>query len=128
MHRSTLSNFALLFLRVSFSGLLLTHGVPKLIKLFSGDHAFADPIGTGALVALILAVLGEVVFPLFVIIGYKTRWMAIPVIITMGVAAFVFHAPDPFSSKEKALLYFCAFIAIALLGAGRFSIDGRTGR
>jgi putative oxidoreductase len=50
---------------------------------------------------------------------------SIPVIITMGVAAFIVHASDPVAIKEKALLYLFAFLAIALLGAGKHSVDKR---
>lgn len=118
-----MQNFGLLVLRVAFSGMLLTHGIPKLIKLFSGNFEFGDPIGIGGPASLVLAVLGEVVFPILVIIGFKTRWCAIPVIITMAVASLIVHANDPFGTKEMSILYLIAFVSIALLGAGKFSVD-----
>ena len=34
------------------------------------------------------------------------------------------HGDDPFAKQEKAILYLAAFVAIAMLGAGKFSIDG----
>lgn len=116
-------NFGLLILRIAFSGMLLTHGIPKLLKLLSGNFEFGDPIGIGAPASLILAVLGEVIFPILVIIGFKTRLATIPIIITMAVAAFVVHANDPIGTKEKAILFLIAFISIALVGPGKFSID-----
>ena len=116
-------NFGLLLLRVAFSGLILTHGIPKLLKLIAGNFEFADPIGIGATASLILAVLGEVVFPILIIIGYKTRLSAIPVIITMLIATFVYHANDSFGIKEKSIMYLTAFVVIAILGAGKYSID-----
>ena len=61
---------------------------------------------------------------LLIIIGFKTKLSAIPAAITMAVAFFVVHAPDPFEEKELAFLYLIAFTAIALLGAGKFSVDG----
>ena len=123
MNNSTNYNLGLLLLRVGFGGMMLTHGFPKLMKLISGDLAFGDPIGIGEPATLILAVLTEVVFPILVIVGFKTRLSAIPVIITMAVAAFVVHAADPFGTKEMSLLYLFAFGAIALLGAGKYSVD-----
>lgn len=116
-------NFGLLLLRVAFSGLMLTHGIPKLLQLISGNFEFADPIGIGATASLILAVFGEVVFPVLIIIGYKTRLAAIPVVITMLIAAFVYHANDPFGTQEKSIMYLIAFLSIAILGAGKYSID-----
>lgn len=123
MKNSARYNFALLLLRVTFSGMMLTHGIPKLLKLFSGDFSFADPLGIGAPVSLILAIFGEVIFPILIIIGFKTRLAAIPVIVTMLIAIFLHHANDALGIKEKAILYLVGFITIALLGAGRYSVD-----
>ena len=123
MNTSTNYNLGLLLLRLGFGGMMLTHGIPKMMKMLSGDFSFGDPIGLGETATLILAVLCEVFFPILVIIGFKTRLSAIPVIITMAVAAFVVHAADPFGIKEKAILYLIGFIAIALLGAGKYSVD-----
>jgi len=116
-------HLGLLFLRLSFSGMLLTHGIPKLINLIQGDIAFGDPLGLGSTVSLILAVIGEAICPILIILGVKTRIAAIPTIITMAVAAFVIHGSDPLRTKELALLYLFGFIAIALLGSGRFSLN-----
>ena len=123
MKNSGTYNFALLFLRVTFSGMMLTHGIPKLLKLVSGNFSFGDPIGIGAPASLILAVISEVFFPILIILGYKTRLASIPVIITMLIAAFVFHANDAFNIKEIALLYLSGFVVVALLGPGKYSLD-----
>ncbi len=117
------TNLGLLLLRVGMSAGMLTHGYPKLLKLINGDFKFADPIGIGPKASLILAVICEVVFPILVIIGFKTKIASVPVIITMAVALFVFHANDSFSTKENAFLYLLGFIVVALLGAGKYSID-----
>ncbi len=123
MNNSTSYNSGLLLLRLGFGGMMLTHGIPKMLQMLSGDFSFGDPIGIGEPASLVLAVLCEVIFPFLVIIGFKTRLSAIPVIITMAVAAFIVHAADPLGTKEMALLYLFAFVAIALLGAGKYSID-----
>lgn len=123
MNNSTSHNIGLLLLRLGCGGMMLTHGIPKLLKMLSGDFSFGDPIGIGETATLILAVLGEVLFPILVIIGFKTRLAAIPVIITMAVAAFIVHAADPLGTKEMAILYLIAFTVIALLGPGKYSVD-----
>lgn len=125
MKHTTIHNFGLLFFRVTLSGMMLTHGVPKLLKLLSGNFEFANIFGLGAPLPLVLAILAEVVFPLLIIIGYKTRLATIPIIITMATAAFMVHIDDPFSVKEKALLFLIGFISIALLGGGAYSVDKR---
>ncbi len=116
-------HIGLLFLRLSFSAMMLTHGIPKLMKLVQGNMEFGDPIGIGSTPSFILIVIAEVICPLLIIIGYRTRIASIPVIIAMGVAAFIVHGADALATKEKALLYLFAFVAIALLGPGRHSVD-----
>ncbi|MEX0275161.1 MAG: DoxX family protein [Flavobacteriaceae bacterium] len=123
MKKSPLKDVGLALLRIVPSVMMLTHGIPKLNKLISGDFAFADPIGIGEAPSLFLAVLGEVVAPILLIIGLKTRIAAIPAAITMLVAALVVHAEDPFGTKEKALLYLLIFVVVALVGPGKYSFD-----
>lgn len=125
MKNNNLNDLAFALLRVSFSAMMLTHGIPKLTKLLESSSGFPDPFGIGSTPSLILAVIGEVVAPFFVLIGFKTRIAAIPVIITMAVAAFYIHVNDDFGTKEKAFLYLFGFIVIALVGAGKHSVDGR---
>ncbi|MDE0774634.1 MAG: DoxX family protein [Ulvibacter sp.] len=116
-------HIGLFLLRFTFSAMMLSHGIPKLLNLIQGNLDFGDPIGIGALASLILTVIAEAICPLLIIIGYKTRLASIPVIITMGVAAFIVHGADTLASKEKALLFLFAFVAIALLGPGKHSVD-----
>jgi len=116
-------NIGLALLRILPSAMLLTHGIPKFQKLISGNFEFGDPIGIGATPSLFLAVIGEFVCPILIIVGFKTRWMALAPAVTMLVAGFIVHAADPFGTKEKAFMYLVFFIAIILLGPGKFSID-----
>ncbi|MBT6161969.1 MAG: DoxX family protein [Flavobacteriaceae bacterium] len=119
------SDLGLLLLRLSFSAMLLTHGYGKFLRLFEPDIKFMDFLGLGATVSLFLAVLGEFIAPILIMIGYKTRLVTLFPIVTMAVAAFIAHADDPFAKKEKALLFLFGFIAIALCGAGKYALDQR---
>ncbi len=112
----------LLVLRVGLSALMLTHGIPKLMNLFQGDMSFGDPLGIGSTLSFILVVFAEAICPILIILGLRTRLAAIPVIITMAVAAFIVHGDDPFSSMEKALMYLVGFTTIALMGGGKYTI------
>jgi putative oxidoreductase len=123
--KKNFTHLALAILRIGFSGLLLTHGIPKIGKLFAENIEFPDPIGLGATVSLILALIAEVVSPLFVIVGYKTKFATIPTIIMMTVAAFIVHLSDPIGTKEKALLFLIGFVVIYLAGPGKYSLDKR---
>ncbi|RNL80679.1 DoxX family protein [Sinomicrobium pectinilyticum] len=129
MKKDNSFGLGLALLRICASALMMTHGFGKLQMLLNGGEIeFADPVGVGAKTSLILAVIGEFIAPIFVIIGFKTRWAALPTIITMMVAAFVIHGSDPLAKKEMALLYLVIFTTIALTGPGKFSIDGALGK
>ena len=123
MKNNLQTQIGLALLRIAPSIMLITHGLPKFQKLISGNFEFGDPIGIGATPSLFLAVIGEFICPILIIVGFKTRWMAVPPAITMVVAGFIVHSADPFGTKEKAFLFLVFFIAIILLGPGKFSID-----
>ena len=120
--KKNFNDLALLLLRISFGGMMLTHGIPKL-NMLSDASGFPDPLGIGHLTSLILALIGEVVAPILIIIGFKTKIATLPSIITMAVAALVIHGADPLATKEMALLYLFAFLVIFLAGPGKFSVD-----
>ena len=123
-------NAGLLLLRSVPSGIMMTHGWPKFQRLLDqwGSEEgvkFFDFMGLGPEISLVLTVLAELVAPALMIVGFKTRWAAIPAAFTMGVAAFVVHGSDPLGDKELALLYLVCFAAVALLGPGKWSVDER---
>lgn len=122
MNNTLLKDTGLAVLRIGAAAMMLVHGYGKLQMLINGDE-FANPIGIGATPSLFLVVISELVCPILIIFGFKTRLAAIPTAITMAVAAFVVHGANPFQKKELALLYLVIFVAIALLGPGKFSID-----
>lgn len=120
-----LKNIGKLFVRLSTGAMMLTHGIPKINRLFGeGPVRFHDPFGLGPEISLGLAVIAEVLFTALVMIGFKTRLATIPLILTMLTAALYAHADDPFGSKEKPLLFIVIFIAIIIMGPGKYSVDG----
>ena len=113
-----------LFLRIAIAALMIRHGLPKLSKLMAGGEIkFGNPIGLGPTVTLILAVFSEVICSVLIGIGLGTRLASIPLIITMFVAAFISHGPDPFGRKEMAILYMLFYIALLVIGSRKYSID-----
>ncbi len=125
MNNSRSLDIALLLMRLAFGGLMIiNHGWGKLQKLLDGPPIkFADPLGVGNPLSLQLAVLGEVICPILLVIGLFTRWAAIPALITMLVAAWIIHGGDPFKEQEKALMFAVAYLVLFLTGPGRYSID-----
>ena len=117
---------ALSLLRIVFSLLMMTHGWSKLERILDGNLNFGDPLGLGSTLSLYLVTFAELVAPVFIIVGFKTRIMALITSFAMAVAAFITHGADPFAKKEMALLYLVGFLSVALMGAGRYSIDEQT--
>lgn len=117
-------DIASLLMRITFGGLMLTHGWPKMEKLLAwGEIRFADPIGIGPTASLILTVIAEVLCALLVVLGIKTRITVIPLIIVMAIAAFVVHAGDPLGDREMAFIYLAGYLVISMLGSGKYSLD-----
>ncbi len=120
---SVTHHIATLILRLTAGGFMLTHGLPKLQRLLSGDFQFADPFGFGPGISLGLAVFAEFVCSILLVLGLGTRLVTIPLMFTMAVAAFITHGADPFGRKEMALLYLTAYLVLFLLGSGKYSVD-----
>lgn len=121
-----LSSIGLLILRVFVGGFMLyAHGWPKLASFSEKSGGFPDPLGIGSPASLTLAVFAEVLCALALMLGLFTRAAAIPLLITMLVAAFIVHGDDPFQKKEFALLYAIPFLALILTGAGTYSVDSK---
>ncbi|MDA1199827.1 MAG: DoxX family protein [Bacteroidetes bacterium] len=121
-------SLGLFLLRAGTSFLMIPHGWAKYERLshaLAADEPvkFMDFLGLGTTVSLALTIFGELIAPALILVGFKTRWMAAPAAFTMLVAAFVAHGSDPLADKEHALLYALAFLAVLLLGPGRWSVD-----
>jgi putative oxidoreductase len=119
-----MNNIGLLLLRIVFCGAMIYgHGLGKLNKLIAGNFKFSDPIGIGEAPTLFLAVFSEFIAPIFILIGFKSKFFSFFPAATMFVAAFVVHLSDPFSRMEKAILFFAVFVFFMISGPGKYSID-----
>lgn len=117
-------SLSLLFLRLIVGGFMLTHGIGKWMMLIGdGPIRFADPIGIGVTASLALTVFAEVFCSLFLIFGVAVRLAALPLLITMLVAAFIVHGQDGFGKQELPLLYASIYVFLAVMGSGKFSVD-----
>ncbi len=123
-----------LVLRLSLGIMLLMHGLYKLINGFDGISAVVTAnhwphwIAYGVLV-------GELLAPALIVIGILTRIGAAVIVINMAVAVYLAHSHQLLQiSKtggwmlELQGMFFFAALAIALLGAGKYSLGGARGR
>jgi putative oxidoreductase len=119
-------DLALLLLRLWLGlTMLILHGWPKFLKLASGEHKFPDPLKIGATPSLSLAVAGEVVGAILLVLGLWGRLAALMLAITMGVAWGMTHHMKLTGegSGELAYIYLAGFLAIFFAGSGKFSLD-----
>ena len=123
-----------LVLRAALAALLLFHGVAKI----TGGVGFVSTMLANAGLPAFLAYLvyvGEIVAPLMILFGVATRAAAAVVVVNMIVAILLVHTGELFKvsatggwALELQGMFIAAAAAVALLGAGRFSIGGATGR
>ena len=124
---------AKLLLRLAVGVLVLLHGIYKIQNPAAMDFvagAFEGMHLPGFLAYLIY--LGEVIAPLMLIAGYMTRLAARLVAITLLVAIALVHmsqifalGPNGGSAIELQLMFLVGALAIAGLGAGKYSLDGK---
>lgn len=124
-----------LVLRLTVGGLLLLHGMHKLLNGVAGvEHVFTAHGLPGALAYSIY--IGEVVAPILVILGLFTRIGGALIVIDVIVAVLMTDMGsllmlDPHTggyALELKALYLFGGLSVALLGAGRFSFGGGKSR
>lgn len=123
-----------LVLRLTLGVLMLLHGVGKISSGAVSILGLMTKLGLPPVLGYLVYV-GEVLAPLLLILGLWTRPAAVVVAINMAVAVLLVHAAQlgEFTKSggwalELQGFYFFTAVAIALLGAGRFSVGGENGR
>ena len=116
-------NIALLILRVTAGVLMAHHGYQKLSNFASIEPKFMEFLGLNKSISLGLVVFAEFFCSLLLIAGLATRFVLVPLIITMIVAVFSAHGGDIFGDGQTAFLYLAIYITLLLKGAGKYSLD-----
>jgi putative oxidoreductase len=123
-----------LLLRAVLAILLLAHGFSKLAGGIGFITGMLEKAGLPGAFGYLVYV-GEVVAPLLILIGVFTRPAALVVAVNMVVALLLVHTSQFFTLGETggwALelqgMYLGGALAVALLGAGRYSLGGINGR
>lgn len=124
-------DFGKLVLRLSLGGLLLFHGVHKIltgidpIRAMIGAHGLPDYLAFGVYA-------GEVLAPILLILGLFSRIGGALVVINMIVAIALVHLAMLAGLNDQGgyvletqMLYLFGGLAVALLGAGRISVGSQ---
>ncbi len=134
MSNSTLDDLGKLVLRLSVGILMLMHGIFKLSHGIGGIEGMLVAKGLPAFFAW-GAYVGEVIAPVLVILGLYTRLGGLLLVAQMVVAILLAHMAQLSMINnmggwqiELQGLFLFGGLAIALLGAGRFSLGGSGGR
>ena len=123
-----------LLLRIALALLLLLHGVSKIINGIDPIMGMLAKIGVPSIFAYLVYV-GEVIAPLLILFGIWTRVAALVIAVNMIVAIMVVHSHEIFAltknggwALELQGFFLITAIVVALLGAGRYSIAGASGK
>ncbi|RRJ92117.1 DoxX family protein [Flavobacterium macacae] len=120
-----LTNSMLFLVRATVSCFMLVHGIGKWQMLMSGADTsqFPDPLGVGHSASLGLAVFAEVVCSGLLFVGFATRLVVVPLIVTMIIAVFVIHGSHGFTERELGSLYLLIYLLLFITGSGKYSVD-----
>ena len=122
-------NLGRLALRMAvFIPLFMKHGIEKLFTFSAMSQHYVDPVGIGPVPTLVIAMISDGICSLLLVIGLGTRWAAIYSFCNLFVAWATVHHFALMSrqdqSGETIFIYMAACVALFLLGAGKFSVDG----
>jgi putative oxidoreductase len=121
-------DFGRLALRLGVGGMMLFHGIHKLmiglgaVKAQLGSHGLPEAIAY-------IVYFGEIVGPFLVLIGLFARFGAfliavdvLAMVVLGGVAGVLAVLPSGAYALETQALYLAGALAVLLLGPGKFSI------
>ncbi|MBX3235446.1 MAG: DoxX family protein [Nitrospiraceae bacterium] len=136
-------SWAGLILRVSLGSVIFAHGAQKLFGWFGGFGYegtmgfFTQKMGLPWLVAF-LVIIGESIGSLGLIAGFLTRFTAASFIVIMAGAVATVHWPQGFFMNwfgqqqgegfEYHLLVIAMSLVLAIIGGGKWSLDGAIAR
>ncbi|WP_449550377.1 DoxX family protein [Lelliottia amnigena] len=124
----THEDFGKLLLRLAVGGLMLFHGMHKLIGGVDGISGMLVAKGLPGFIAYGVLI-GEVVAPVLIVLGILTRPAALVLAFTMIVAWLMVGTGKTFAldavgawAIESLVYFFIGALAVAVLGAGRYAL------
>ena len=121
-----IKSFGLLILRISIGTMLIHHGYEKTADIQNFADAFVRPIGLPfPILSSYIAAYSEIYGSWLVIVGLFTRFAALSIVGTIGVAIYhaIVTAGFNIYLLELLILYMGGSLCILLLGTGDFALD-----
>ncbi|MCF0236033.1 MAG: DoxX family protein [Bacteroidaceae bacterium] len=123
------TDLGLLFLRITTSILLGFHGIAHLLDGAAGVKYVLSSVGLPEFLAY-GSLVGELVAPVLILVGFRTRAAAAIMAFNMLVAIFTAHAHEIFAINnyggwaiELPALYLFAAVTLVLTGGGRYGLS-----
>jgi len=123
------SDLGKLLLRFMIGGLMLFHGIAKVNGGISSIISKITQDGLPEFLAYGVYI-GEVIAPILIILGLKTRFASFIIVVTMIFAIYLVHANDLFEitktgawAIELQMMYLLSALSLMFLGAGKLSFD-----
>jgi putative oxidoreductase len=125
--RNSLEGLALTLLRISTGVIMATHGWQKFNNIAGTTEAFTSLGLPYPNIAVYLAIAGELLGGLGLLLGLMTPLAALGVAATMGVAVFKVHFKNGLLASDNGFEYPLTLMLVALFfvmrGAGPVSLD-----
>ena len=121
-----IKSFGLLILRISIGTMLIHHGYEKTADIQNFADALVRPIGSPfPILSSYIAAYSEIDGSWLVIVGLFTRFAALSIVGTIGVAIYhaIVTAGFNIYLLELLVLYMGGALCILLLGGGDFALD-----
>ena len=134
MRSTNADDIGKLILRLTCGGLLLPHG---LFKVFVEIESVRQMVSSAGLPSVLAygTIIGEVLAPAFLIVGWKTRLAALLIAFNMLMSILVAHRDIAFSVNnywgwmiELNVFFMMTAISIFFVGPGRYSLSSGNGR
>lgn len=125
------NDIARLLLRLLVGGMMLFHGVEKIINGINGVKHLTKNAGLPEFFAYGVYV-GEIVMPLLILLGLYARVASLFLALNMAIAIFLAYGSSLFALGkhgapviELPFFYFVLSIVIFLLGSGKYAVNNK---
>ncbi|WP_373035004.1 DoxX family protein [Sulfurimonas sp.] len=125
------SDIAKLIIRLSLGIMMLFHGVEKIIHGIGGVKHLTTSAGLPEFLAYGVYI-GEVVVPIFIILGLYARVASVVLALNMTMAIFLAYGNSLFELNkygapvfELPFFYFILSVVVFLLGSGRYAVNAK---
>ena len=125
------NDIAKLLLRLLVGGMMMFHGLDKIINGISGVKKLTVNAGLPEFFAYGVYI-GEVIVPILIILGLYARGASIVLAFTMVMAIFLAYGGDLFTLGkhgapliELPLFYLVLSLVIFFLGSGRYAVNAK---